>query len=260
MNNEDSFLLRLFRNEAHPALQKIVLQHMAEDASLMELALERFSAYSDICKLFRTFATKLSQYADVLVYKIDPPLFTSFARNILDLCRKALDIEPPSKKRKEEYAKVHLYIAKILQIVEDDAQGKSDYDSFTKAQKIVQEMIHYSSRAAARGSYGRSFLHDGILEFAEGFHQKLEDSKGSVVHKKDDLIAKQNNDLQEKDTTIKNLIEMMERQKTNMTAKFTEMRGQIKCLNNLLAQNGIMNQNPMPEERPETSTPFSARR
>ncbi len=225
----------------------------------MELALERFCAYSDICKLFRTFGTKMDQYAGTLVYKIEPPLLMSFARNILNLCRKALHIEPPSKKRKEEYAKIHLYIAKILQIVEDDAQGKSSYDSFTRAQKIVQEMMGNSSRAE-RGIYGRSFLHDGILEFAEDFHQKLEDSKDNIVHKKDDLIAKQSNDLQEKDTTIKNLIEMMERQKTDMTAQFTEMRGQIKCLNNLLAQNGIMNQNTMPEERTETSTPFFARR
>ena len=228
MNNEDSFLLRLFRNEAHPALQKIVLQHMAEDASLMELALERFSAYSDICKLFRTFATKLSQYADVLVYKIDPPLFTSFARNILDLCRKALDIEVPSKKRKEEYAKIHLNVAEILYIVKDNPQGKSDYDSFTKAQKILQEMIRYSSRAAARGNYGRSFLHDGIVEFAEGVHQKLEDSKGSAVHEKDDLIAKQSDDLQEKDTTINDLFEEMKKQKTDLNEKFKKEEKQRK--------------------------------
>ena len=228
MNNEDSFLLRLFRNEAHPALQKIVLQHMAEDASLMELALERFSAYSEICKTFRTFGPKLSQYADVLVYKIDRPLLKSFAKNILDLCRKALDIEVPSKKRKEEYAKTHLNVAEILYIVKDNPQGKSDYDSFTKAQKILQEMIRYSSRAAARGNYGRSFLHDGIVEFAEGVHQKLEDSKGSAVHEKDDLIAKQSDDLQEKDTTINDLFEEMKKQKTDLNEKFKKEEKQRK--------------------------------
>ncbi len=31
LNDEDPFLPRLFREEAHHALQKIVLQHMAED-------------------------------------------------------------------------------------------------------------------------------------------------------------------------------------------------------------------------------------
>lgn len=245
VDNEDPFLPRLFRDEAHPALQKIVLQHMAEDSSLVNLALERFSAYSEICKIFRTFGTKLSQYANILVYKIDPPLFTAFARNILDLCRQALDIEPPSKKRKEEFGKVHLYVAEILQIVKDNPQGKSGYDSFTKAQKIVQEMIRYSSRFAARGISGGSFLHDGILEFAEDFYQKLEDSKGDIVDKlvenntdivDEAVIAQQRNDIAEKDTTINDLLETIKKQQADLDEKVEKEREQHRQENERLRQ------------------------
>ncbi|MDQ5899447.1 MAG: hypothetical protein QG624_366 [Pseudomonadota bacterium] len=128
-----------------------------------------------------------------------------------------------------------MYVAEILQIVKDNTQGKSGYDSFTKAQKIVQEMIRYSSRAAARGIYGRSFLHDGIVEFAEDFHQKLEDSKGNVVdnlvknnmdtvQEKEAIIVQQSNDITEKDTTINDLFETMKKQETDLNEEIEKER------------------------------------
>jgi TolA-binding protein len=44
-----------------------------------------------------------------------------------------------------------------------------------------------------------------------------------------------------------------------MDAKISGMEEKIERLNNLLIENGMMNQNPMPEERPETSTYFFTR-
>ena len=53
---------------------------------------------------------------------------------------------------------------------------------------------------------------------------------------------------------------MLTQKYTAIHASIAEIEEKIERLNNLLRQNGIMNQNPMPEERSGTSTHFFARR
>ena len=53
---------------------------------------------------------------------------------------------------------------------------------------------------------------------------------------------------------------MLTQKNTAIHASIAEIEEKIERLNNLLIENGIMNQNPMPEERSGTSTHFFARR
>ena len=53
---------------------------------------------------------------------------------------------------------------------------------------------------------------------------------------------------------------MLTQKYTAIHASIAEIEEKIERLNNLLIENGIMNQNPMPEERSGTSTHFFARR
>jgi hypothetical protein len=173
-------------------------------------------------------------------------------------------LEPPSEKRGEEYAGFQIDLYKSIQVATVNGQERPNPDSLSHMQKIVREMRGNSS-SALRGFLKGSVLHTQMLVILD----KLDVELGKITGITNDpieqasIIAKQRNIIKEKDTTINNLIETAAIEQEAMQAKHarekTELEEQIERLNNLVEQNGAMNQNAMPEERPRSNAYFFSR-
>jgi chromosome segregation ATPase len=99
-------------------------------------------------------------------------------------------------------------------------------------------------------------LNASLKELIEEGKQDREESKQYREEMKQDR-----EEMKQDREEMKQDREKMKQDREKMKQSRKEMREQIECIkNDLLAQNLGLNQDPMPEERPGTSTPFSARR
>lgn len=239
-----------------------LLRHLACDMSLTELALEHFKAHPELQPIFEKFTVHLCQYADILIHKNDLPGFLVFTKNIINLCRKMFNLESPSEKRGEEYADSHLKLRKSMRVGTANGQEEFSHQSVSEMRKIIQEMRD-DAFSAARGIFNRAKLHDPMFTFLGELDEKLSVISDKINNRKDDLIGEQDNiiaeqskDLKEKEAIINNLLKSA----AEMQARLDRMEGHVERLTNLLTQNGVMNQNPTPEEKPEINVRFFARR
>ncbi|MCH9755237.1 MAG: hypothetical protein K0U11_05220, partial [Gammaproteobacteria bacterium] len=181
------------------------------------------------------------------------------------------DLKPPSEKRGEEYAGFQLGLYESIQVATVNGQERPNPDSLSHMQKIVREMIERSS-SALLGFANGSELHIPIqiilkkLDIELGkitgiTNDPIEQAK-IIAEQRNDLakksndLAEQRNALKEKDATINNLIEGMEREKEKAELKLMEKDEKIEKLNNLLEQSRMMNRNTLPEERPRSNAYF----
>ncbi|MFM2322165.1 MAG: hypothetical protein RLZZ225_318 [Pseudomonadota bacterium] len=261
-NKEEPFLKRALQGRRYGTMEIALLRHLACDMSLTELALEHFKAHPELQPIFEKFTAHLCQYADILIHKNDLPGFLVFTRDIINLCRKMFNLESPSEKRGEEYADNHLKLRKSMRVGIANGQEEFSHQSVSGMRKIIQEMRN-DAFSAARGIFSRAKLHDPMFIFLGELDEKLSVISDKINNRKDDLIGEQDNiiaeqskDLKEKEAIINNLLKSA----AEMQARLDRMEGHVERLTNLLTQNGVMNQNPIPEERPEINVRFFARR
>jgi hypothetical protein len=261
-NTEKPFLKKALQGRRYGAIGTVLLHYMAQDMSLTELALEYFRAHPELHPTFEKFTEHLCKYANILIHKNDLPGFLSFTKDIINLCRKMFNIDPPSEKRGEEYADIQLKLRKSMRVATANGQEELSRKSVSEMRKIVQEMRD-DSFIAARGFLNKAKLHDPMFIFLgeldgmlSDISDKIDDRKDDFIEEQDNIIAEQSNALKENETIIKNLLKSA----VDMQAKLDRMEAHIEMLNNLLRQNGMMNQNPIPEERPEIRAHHFARR
>ncbi|RDH40506.1 MAG: hypothetical protein CFE62_003155 [Candidatus Aquirickettsiella gammari] len=266
-NTEKPFLKRALQGRRYGAIEVALLRHLAWDMSLTELALEYFKAHPELQPIFEKFTNHLCKYADILIYKNDLPGFLAFTKGIINLCRKIFNIKPPSEQRGEEYADSHLKLRKSMRVATANGQEELSRKSVSEMRKIIQEMRD-DSFSAARGIFNRAKLHDPMFKFLGELDGKLSEISDKIDDRKDDFIKnileRCAQDKIEAEARLAQELQAAEvrheQELETVQARLDRMEGYVEHLTNLLRQNGIMNQNPMPEERSGTSTHFFARR
>lgn len=262
--NKEPFLKRALQGRRRCAIKKLLFAHIRKNSSLMELVVGHFSEHSALHDVLKELIDHLSQYGDILIHKNDLPGFLSFTKDIINLCRKMFDLKPPSEKRGEEYAGFQLGLYESIQVATVNGQERPNPDSLSHMQKIVREMIERSS-SALLGFANGSELHIPIQIILKKLDIELGKITGitndpieqaKIIAEQRNDLAKKSNALQEKDATINNLIEGMEREKEKTELKLMEKDDQIEKLNNLLEQSRMMNRNTLPEERPRSNAYF----
>ena len=154
-----------------------------------------------------------------------------------------------------------------MRVATANGQEELSRKSVSEMRKIIQEMRD-DSFSAARGIFNRAKLHDPMFKFLGELDGKLSEISDKIDDRKDDFIKnileRCAQDKIEAEARLAQELQAAEvrheQELETVQARLDRMEGYVEHLTNLLRQNGIMNQNPMPEERSGTSTHFFARR
>ena len=174
-------------------------------------------------------------------------------------------------------------IAGYQQLINDAKQGRVEYEiAIEWSEDLQPRLIKFFRSSALLFHPDKSDRNEELrrlqTELFKEFNQLAENSRETLRQglqtlkncipklesKYQDILDKMQRDRENSKARSEELIRAHAQERAQkqaaMDAKISGMEEKIERLNNLLIENGMMNQNPMPEERSGTSTHFFARR
>ena len=169
------------------------------------------------------------------------------------------------------------------QLINDAKQGRVEYEiAIEWSEDLQPRLIKFFRSSALLFHPDKSDRNEELrrlqTELFKEFNQLAENSRETLRQglqtlkncipklesKYQDILDKMQRDRENSKARSEELIRAHAQERAQkqaaMDAKISGMEEKIERLNNLLIENGMMNQNPMPEERSGTSTHFFARR